>query len=67
MAGLLAALIASGVAYLLGTRVFELEFTLDPGLVGVGVVAGAVLVGASGLLATYSVVREPPMGVLALE
>jgi len=47
--------------------VFDLEFTLDPGLVGVGVVAGAVLVGVSGLLATYSVVREPPMGVLGQE
>lgn len=65
LAGLLASLIASGIAYLLATRVFELEFTLDPLVVGVGIVAGGVLVGLSGTLATYSVVRQPPAGVLA--
>jgi putative ABC transport system permease protein len=65
LAGLLASLIASGVAYLLATRVFELEFTPDPLVVAVGLVAGGVLVGLSGTLATYSVVRQPPSGVLA--
>jgi putative ABC transport system permease protein len=65
LAGLLAALIASGVAYLLATRVFELEFTFGPLILGVGLVAGGVLVGLSGTLATYSVVRQPPAGVLA--
>ena len=65
LAGLLAALIASGVAYLLAVRVFELEFTFDPFVVGAGLVAGGVLVGLSGVLATYSVVRQPPAGVLA--
>lgn len=65
LAGLLASLIATGVAYLLATRVFELEFTPDPKLIGVGLVAGGVLVGITGMLATYSVVRQPPMGVLS--
>jgi putative ABC transport system permease protein len=67
LAGLLAALIASGIAYLLATRVFELEFALDPVLISVGVAAGAVLVGLSGTLATYSVVRQPPMSLLSQE
>lgn len=65
LAGLLASLIASGVAYLLATRVFELEFSLDPVLIGVGTITGAALVGLSGTLATYSVVRHPPMAVLS--
>ena len=65
LAGLLASLISTGVAFLLATKVFELEFTPDPTLLGVGVVAGALLVGLSGTLATYSVVRQPPMGVLS--
>jgi putative ABC transport system permease protein len=65
LAGLLASLIASSVAYLLATRVFELDFTFDPLVVGVGLVAGGVLVGLSGTLATYSVVRQPPVGALA--
>ena len=65
LAGLLAGVIASGVAYLLATRVFELEFAFDPLVLGAGLVAGGVLVGLSGVLATYSVVRQPPAGVLA--
>jgi putative ABC transport system permease protein len=65
LAGLLASLIASGVAWLLATRVFELEFSLNPVLIGIGILTGAVLVGVSGTFATYSVVRQPPMGVLA--
>jgi putative ABC transport system permease protein len=65
LAGLLASLIAQGVAYLLATRVFELEFAFDAVVVGAGLVAGGVLVGLSGTLATYSVVRQPPAGVLA--
>jgi putative ABC transport system permease protein len=65
LAGLLAALIAQGVAYLLATRVFELDFVFDPLVLGAGLIAGGVLVGLSGVLATYSVVRQPPAGVLA--
>jgi putative ABC transport system permease protein len=65
LAGLLAALIAQGVAYLLATRVFELDFAFDPVVIGAGLIAGGVLVGLSGVLATYSVVRQPPAGVLA--
>ena len=65
LAGLLASLIATGVGYLLATRVFELQFAPDPTLIGVGLAVGALLVGISGTLATYSVVRQPPMGVLS--
>lgn len=65
LAGLLASLIATGVAYLLATRVFELEFAPDFRLIAVGLAAGAAIVGLSGTFATYSVVRQPPMGVLS--
>jgi putative ABC transport system permease protein len=65
LAGFLASLIATGVAWLLETRVFELEFALDFTVVGVGLVAGGVIVGLSGTLATYSAVRQPPIGVLS--
>jgi putative ABC transport system permease protein len=65
LAGLLASVIATGVAWLLATRVFELEFAPDLTLIGIGLAAGALLVGLSGTLATYSVVRQPPMGVLS--
>ena len=65
LAGALASLIATAVAWLLATRVFELEFTPDFSLIGIGLAAGAIIVGISGTLATYSVVRQPPMGVLS--
>jgi putative ABC transport system permease protein len=64
LAGLLATLIASAIGYLLATRVFELEFSVDPLLIGVGMLAGGALVGLSGTLATYSVVNQPPMRTL---
>lgn len=65
LAGLLASLIATGVAYLLATRVFELDFTPDLALIGAGLFSGGVLVGLSGILATYSVTHQPPMSVLS--
>jgi putative ABC transport system permease protein len=65
LSGLLASLIASGIAWLLATRVFELDYTLNPTILGAGLLTGAVLVGVSGTLSTYSVVREPPMTILA--
>jgi putative ABC transport system permease protein len=65
LAGLLAALIATGVAWLLATRVFELPFAPDPALIATGLAAGAAIVGLSGTLATYSVVRQPPNSVLS--
>jgi hypothetical protein len=57
-------LIATGVTYLLATCVFELTVATDPTLIAVGLAAGAVIVGSSGIVATYSVVRQPPMRVL---
>ena len=65
LAGLLASLIATAVAYVLATRIFELEFAADPMLIAIGLATGGLLVGISGTLATWSVVRQPPMGVLA--
>jgi putative ABC transport system permease protein len=65
LSGLLASLIASGIAWLLATRVFELDYTLNPTILGAGLLTGAALVGVSGTLSTYSVVREPPMTILA--
>ncbi len=45
--------------------VFDLQFTFDAVVVGTGLGAGGLLVGLSGVFATYSVVRQPPGDVLA--
>ena len=64
LAGLLAAMGASLVGYLLAVHVFELKYTFDPGLWLIGAVAGTVVVGLSGTLATRSVVNKSPAGTL---
>lgn len=64
ISGVLAAAGASGVAWLLARRVFQLEFTADPMIWIGGVVAGFLLVGGTGVLATRTVVTHPPANVL---
>ena len=64
LAGLLAATGASLVGYLLAVHVFELEYVFDPGLWLMGAVAGTLVVGLSGTLATRSVVNKSPASTL---
>lgn len=64
LAGLLAAMGASLVGYLLAVHVFELEYTFDPGLWLIGAVGGTLVVGLTGTLATRSVVNKSPAGTL---
>jgi putative ABC transport system permease protein len=64
LAGLLAAAGATGVGYLLASRVFDLEYSPDPWVWVIGVLGGAALVGTAGMLAARSVVSHPPMQAL---
>jgi len=64
IAGILAAGGASGVAWLLARRVFQLELPADPMVWVFGVIAGLVVVGGTGVLATRTVVTHPPANVL---
>jgi putative ABC transport system permease protein len=64
LSGTLAAFGATGVGWVLATRVFSLQFTLDPWVWVTGLVCGTVLVGLSGTLATRSVVNTPPIVTL---
>jgi putative ABC transport system permease protein len=64
LAGVLAASAASIAEYFLATRLFELKYDFDVVVWGVGLVAGALLVGVAGTLATRSVVRTPPVATL---
>jgi putative ABC transport system permease protein len=61
LSGLLGAAGASVASYLLATRVFELQGHWDGSLWLLGIVGGTLLVGLSGLLATRSVVSQPPV------
>ncbi len=64
LAGLLAAAGATGVGYLLATRVFDLQYAPNPWVWIIGVLGGAVLVGTAGIVAARSVVSHPPMQAL---
>lgn len=64
LAGLLAALGASGIGYVLAENLFDLDYRIDPVLWITGLLAGAVIVGVTGTLATRKAVNEPPVRVL---
>jgi putative ABC transport system permease protein len=64
LSGILAAAGASVAAYFLTTRVLELHYSFALWVWGVGLCGGALLVAASGWLATRSVVNQPPMTTL---
>jgi putative ABC transport system permease protein len=66
--GLLAGVLASAGAMVLGTvlasRVFELSVGFDPWLWVIGMTAGVAIVGSTGVLATRRVVNHPPVEAL---
>lgn len=61
LAATLAVVAASVSGWLLATEVFELEYHTNPRVWLIGLVAGTLLVGATGVLATRRVVRQPPL------
>ncbi len=64
LAGALAAFGASAVGFVIAEQVFQLDYTVDPLLWLVGLVAGSLVVGVTGTLATRKAVSEPPVVVL---
>ncbi|HEX4969931.1 MAG TPA: FtsX-like permease family protein [Steroidobacteraceae bacterium] len=64
LSGTLAAVGATIAGYFLATKLFNLEYTFSFAVWGIGLVAGALLVGVSGTLATRSVVNHPPVATL---
>jgi putative ABC transport system permease protein len=64
LAGILAAAGASIAAYFMTTRVLELHYSFALWVWVVGLFGGALLVAASGWIATRSVINQPPMTTL---
>jgi len=64
IAGFLAALFATLIAWALSREVFELPFTVNPSLWFFGVVGGAVGISIAGYLATRRVLHTPPIVAL---
>ena len=64
LSGVLAAVGATLVGWLLATQVFELEYTIDPWVWAIGLAAGAIIVGGAGTFAARKVVNHPPISTL---
>jgi putative ABC transport system permease protein len=64
LSGVLAATGATIGGFLLATGPLNLEYSFDPLVWTVGLIAGIALVGITGTLATYSVVNAPPVETL---
>jgi putative ABC transport system permease protein len=64
LAGLLGAMAASVIGYVLATEVFNLKYTLDLNVWWIGIASGVLLVGLTGVAVTHSVVNQPPVATL---
>ena len=64
LAGLLAAVGATLVGWLLAKEIFDLEYAIDPWVWVVGLAAGAAIVGGAGTFAARGVVNHPPISTL---
>jgi putative ABC transport system permease protein len=64
LSGVLAAVVASVVGYVLATRVFELPWELDLQLWAAGAAIGTLSVTLAGIAATYPLLNTPPARVL---
>ncbi len=60
LAGSLGAVAATTAGWLLAGHVFDLPYRPDFSVLASGILFGTLLVGASGVAATWSVVRQPP-------
>ncbi len=64
LSGLLAAIVATIAGWALATQLFNLEYVVDPWVWLVGLLAGLILVGGAGLLATRGVISQSPIVTL---
>jgi len=64
LSGLVAGLGASVLAWVLARYVLNVPYAIDPWVLLVGLVGGAVLVGAAGWLGTLSTTNAPPLATL---
>lgn len=64
LAGFLAGLAATSIAYVLSEKVFHFEYQFNPTVGLIGVLAGIVIVGIAGVMGTYSVLTHPPLQTL---
>jgi len=61
LAGILAGASASGIAWLLAVKIFDMDYVIDGNILFVGLITGVLVVGIAGVAGTYKVLRQPPL------
>ena len=61
LAGLLAGIAATSLAWLFAEKVFMFDYSFNAWIPLIGVVAGILIVGISGVLGTRKVLQQPPL------
>lgn len=64
LAGFLAGLAASSIAYILSEKVFHFEYQFDATIAFIGIISGIFIVGIAGVMGSYSVLTQPPLQTL---
>lgn len=64
LAGFLAGLSATSIAYVLADRIFHFDYSFNAGISVIGIAAGVAVVGLAGVMGTYSVLSQPPVQTL---
>ena len=64
LAGVLAAIFASVLGYVIAQTILELDYVINPWLWVIGLLGGGVGVGLAGVIGTRQVVNSPPLKVL---
>ena len=64
LAGFLAGMSATSIAYVLAEKVFHFEYTFTASTGLIGILAGIVVVGVAGVMGTYTVLSQPPLQTL---
>jgi len=64
LAGVVAAVGATVIGYVLASRVFDIPFNFNPWVWLYGIAGGAIAVTLAGWLGTRSTLRQPPLAIL---
>jgi putative ABC transport system permease protein len=64
LAGTLAAIAASGIAYVLAEHIFQLPYHFNIWIAIIGIIGGGIGIGIAGIIGTYTILQQPPSAIL---
>lgn len=64
LAGVLAGVAATGIAWLLANKIFQMNYVININILYIGLAMGVLVVGVAGVAGTLRVLRQPPLATL---